>query len=102
LSVKKTSLSRRDAPVSYETHSAGVVHDDPYGESFQLARIRRHIGGTVDPLRLWKGWVFRGITGRKYRSMKRALIITATACFALSAVGTSLAELSTARRRCIQ
>jgi hypothetical protein len=44
LSVKKTGLSPRDAPVSYETHSAGVVHDDPYGESFQLARIRRHIG----------------------------------------------------------
>jgi len=27
----------------------------------------------VDSLRLWKGWVFRGITGRKYRSMKRAI-----------------------------
>jgi hypothetical protein len=35
----------------------------------------------VDSLRLWKGWVFRGITGRKYRAMKRALIVAATACF---------------------
>jgi hypothetical protein len=45
----------------------------------------------VDSLRLWKGWVFRGITERKYRSMKRALIVAATACFALLAVGTTVA-----------